>query len=46
MYEHPYHLDFGPNTISHVATFMRNIDWNAMAGRYEDAVAARPPWPL
>ena len=25
---------------------MRNIDWNAVQGRYEDAVAAKPPRPL
>jgi len=46
MYEHAYHLDFGPNTVSYVATFMRNIDWNAVQGRYEDAVAVKPPRPL
>src|SRR3954468_1124221 len=27
MYEHAYHLDFGTNASSYVATFMRNIDW-------------------
>jgi superoxide dismutase, Fe-Mn family len=46
MYEHSYHLDFGTNTISYVATFMRNIDWSAVAGRYEDAVEVKPPRPL
>jgi Fe-Mn family superoxide dismutase len=46
MYEHAYHLDFGPNAVSYVATFMRNIDWNAVQGRYEDAVAVKPPRPL
>jgi Fe-Mn family superoxide dismutase len=43
MYEHAYHLDFGPNTVSYVATFMRNIDWSAVQGRYEDAVGVKPP---
>jgi len=46
MYEHAYHLDFGANSISYVATFMRNIDWSAVQGRYEDAVEVKPPRPL
>jgi Fe-Mn family superoxide dismutase len=43
MYEHAYHLDFGANAVSYVATFMRNIDWKAVQGRYEDAIAVKPP---
>ena len=46
MYEHAYHLDFGANTVSYVATFMRNIDWRAVQGRYEDAFGVPPPRPL
>src|SRR5205823_13380604 len=46
MYEQAYHLDFGASTVSYVATFMRNIDWRAVAGRYEDAVGVKPPRPL
>src|SRR5262249_23940843 len=46
MYEHAYHLDFGANATSYVATFMRNIDWSAVQGRYEDAVGVKPPRPL
>lgn len=46
MYEHAYALDFGPNAASYVATFMRNIDWAATQGRYEDAVKVAPPRPL
>jgi len=46
MYEHAYHLDFGANATAYVAAFMRNIDWNAVQGRYEDAVKVRPPRPL
>lgn len=46
MYEHAYHLDFGANAVSYVATFMRNIDWAAVAGRYEDALEVKPPRPL
>jgi superoxide dismutase, Fe-Mn family len=46
MYEHAYHLDFGANASAYVATFMRNIDWNAVLARYEDAIAVAPPRPL
>jgi Fe-Mn family superoxide dismutase len=46
MYEHAYHLDFGANPSAYVATFMRNIDWSAVQGRYEDAIEAKPPRPL
>ena len=46
MYEHAYHLDFGANATAYVATFMRNIEWNAVQGRYEDAVKVAPPRPL
>src|SRR5262249_35104018 len=43
MYEHAYHLDFGANASAYVDAFMRNIDWKAVQGRYEDALAAAPP---
>jgi Fe-Mn family superoxide dismutase len=43
MYEHAYHLDFGANATAYVATFMRNIEWNAVQGRYEDALTVPPP---
>jgi superoxide dismutase, Fe-Mn family len=46
MYEHAYHLDFGANAAAYVAAFMRNIDWCAAQGRYEDAVTVKPPRPL
>jgi Fe-Mn family superoxide dismutase len=46
MYEHAYHLDFGANPAAYVAAFMRNIDWSAVAGRYEDAIEVKPPRPL
>jgi Fe-Mn family superoxide dismutase len=46
MYEHAYHLDFGANPAAYVATFMRNIDWSAVQGRYEDATEVKPPRPL
>ncbi|TMI98570.1 MAG: superoxide dismutase [Alphaproteobacteria bacterium] len=46
MYEHAYHLDFGANAVAYVATFMRNIAWNAVQDRYEDAITVKPPRPL
>ena len=46
MYEHAYHLDFGVNATAYVATFMRNIEWNAVQGRFEDAIKVAPPRPL
>jgi Fe-Mn family superoxide dismutase len=46
MYEHAYHLEFGANAEAYVAAFMRNIDWNAVMGRYEDAIKVAPLRPL
>jgi superoxide dismutase, Fe-Mn family len=46
MYEHAYQIDFGTNAGAYVAAFMRNIDWSAVEGRYEDAVTTKPPRPL
>jgi superoxide dismutase, Fe-Mn family len=46
MYEHAYHIDFGANASAYVAAFMRNIDWSAVQGRYEDAARVAPPRPL
>lgn len=46
MYEHAYHLDFAANAKAYVAAFMRNIDWAAVQGRYEDAQTLAPPRPL
>jgi Fe-Mn family superoxide dismutase len=43
MYEHAYHIDFGANAAAYIATFMRNIDWNAVQARYQDAVSVEPP---
>jgi len=43
MYEHAYQLEFGANAAAYIATFMRNIEWNATQARYEDAVAVKPP---
>jgi Fe-Mn family superoxide dismutase len=46
MYEHAYHIDFGANAKAYVEAFMRNIDWNAVEARYEDATRVTPPRPL
>jgi superoxide dismutase, Fe-Mn family len=46
MYEHAYHIDFGANAKAYVDAFMRNIDWQAVQDRYEDASKVEPPRPL
>ena len=46
MYEHAYHIDFGANAKAYVDTFLRNIDWQAVEGRHEDAGKVAPPRPL
>ena len=46
MYEHAYHNDFGANAAAYVDAFLRNVDWNAVEGRYEDATKVAPPRPL
>jgi Fe-Mn family superoxide dismutase len=43
LYEHAYHIDFGANVEAYIAAFMRNIDWAAVQGRYEDATKVAPP---
>jgi superoxide dismutase, Fe-Mn family len=43
MYEHAYHIEFGANSKAYVAAFMRNIDWPAVQGRYQDAIIMAPP---
>jgi Fe-Mn family superoxide dismutase len=46
MFEHAYHIDFGANARAYVDTFMRNVDWKAVEGRYEDAAKVTPLRPL
>ena len=46
MYEHAYHIEFGANPSAYVAAFMRNIDWAAVEGRYQNATLVAPPLPL
>ena len=43
MYEHAYHIDFGANATAYIEAFMRNLDWAAIQGRYEDATRVAPP---
>lgn len=40
MYEHAYQMDFGAASAAYVDAFMRNIDWDAVHGRFSQAVAA------
>jgi Fe-Mn family superoxide dismutase len=46
MYEHAYHMDFGANARAYAETFVRNIDWKGVEGRYVDATQVAPPRPL
>ena len=46
MYEHAYHIDFGANVKAYVDTFLRNIDWQGVENRLEDASKTLPPRPL
>ncbi|HEY2627808.1 MAG TPA: Fe-Mn family superoxide dismutase [Usitatibacter sp.] len=46
MFEHAYHIDFGANAKAYVDTFLRNVDWQAVEGRFEDATKVAPPRPL
>jgi Fe-Mn family superoxide dismutase len=46
MYEHAYHLDYGANARAYVETFLRNVDWQGVERRYEDATKVVPPRPL
>jgi Fe-Mn family superoxide dismutase len=46
MYEHAYHIDFGANAKAYIDAFMRNIDWQAVEARYDDATKVEPPRPL
>lgn len=46
MYEHAYHIDFGANAKAYVDTFLRNVDWQAVQDRYEDATKVSPPRPV
>ena len=43
IYEHAYHLEFGANAEAYVAAFMRNIEWDAVLVRYDDALKTPRP---
>ena len=43
MFEHAYHIDFGANAKAYVDTFLRNVDWQGVQDRYEDAARVAPP---
>jgi Fe-Mn family superoxide dismutase len=43
MYEHAYHIDFGGNASAYIASFMRNIEWNVVQTRYNNATKVDPP---
>jgi Fe-Mn family superoxide dismutase len=40
MYEHSYHMDYGPDAKSYIAAFMDNILWSGVADRYVATVEA------
>ena len=46
MYEHAYALDYGANAKAYVDIFMRNVDWKALYGRYEEAAKVSGLQPL
>ena len=46
MFEHAYHLDFGANAKAYVDAFMRNVDWQAVERRYQEAIRISPPPPV
>jgi len=42
MYEHAYHMDFGPNAPAYIDAFMRNINWTVVARRLAEATGTGP----
>jgi Fe-Mn family superoxide dismutase len=40
MYEHAYHIEFGPNAAAYVDAFMRLIDWTVVAERLSEATGS------
>jgi Fe-Mn family superoxide dismutase len=40
MYEHSYHLDFGAAAAGYIDAFMKNVNWEVVAMRLEQAPAA------
>ena len=40
MYEHSYHMDYGPATAKYIDAFMANVQWESVARRLASAQAA------
>jgi Fe-Mn family superoxide dismutase len=40
MYEHSYHIDFGAAAAGYIDAFMKNVNWEVVAARLEQAPAA------
>jgi superoxide dismutase, Fe-Mn family len=38
MYEHSYHMDYGANAGQYIDAFIRNINWNKVANRLNNAI--------
>jgi Fe-Mn family superoxide dismutase len=43
MYEHAYHMDFGPNAAAYIDAFMRNTNWTVVARRLAEASGTGRP---
>ena len=41
MYEHSYHMDYGASAGQYIDAFFRNINWNMVAERLNDATEGR-----
>ena len=38
MYEHSYHMDYGANASQYIDAFIRNINWEVIAQRLNNAI--------
>lgn len=39
MYEHSYHMDYGAAAAQYIDAFIRNINWQVVAARLEQALS-------
>ena len=46
MYEHAYHIDFGANAGAYVETFLGNLSWERIEGRYRRAAGQKNSEPV
>ena len=46
MYEHAYHIDFGANAAAYVETFLGNLSWERIEGRYRRAAGQKNSEPV